>query len=237
MTNSGTTLEYKYTFKFKDGAEKKYTVVLDAATLELRAEKIPNPPEWTKLSFQQCENCPLSSAIEHCPIAVNLAVLVAEFGDSLSYEDTTVTVEAPERTYSKETTIQKGLSAIIGLYMPTSNCPIMDPLRPMARFHLPFASTIETLFRSISAYLTTQFLLQHEGKKPDWELEKLVERYKEVSKVNKGMARRLASASQKDANVNALIILHSFGDTMPYFIESGLDDIRDIFLADQKNGE
>jgi hypothetical protein len=146
-----------------------------------------------------------------------------------------VTVEAPERTYFKETTLQKGLSSIIGIYMVTSNCPVMDKLRPMVRFHLPFATPTETMFRTVSTYLTGQFVAMREGKKPDWELQKLVEMYKAVSAVNKGMSRRISNASIKDANVNAVIILHSFGDAVPYFIENGLAEIKHMFEIYTKN--
>jgi hypothetical protein len=140
-----------------------------------------------------------------------------------------VTVETPERTYFKETTLQKGLSSIIGIYMVTSNCPVMDKLRPMVRFHLPFATPTETLFRTVSTYLTGQFLVMRDGKIPDWDLRKLIEIYKSVSLVNRGVSRRISKASDKDANVNAVIILHAFGDAVPYFIENGLEEIRHFF--------
>jgi hypothetical protein len=209
--------------------------VLDNTTLELVPEKNIPRPEWTKLSFFPCEHCPLAPGTEYCPVAVNLSHIVSEFQDSVSHEKTEVTVETPERTYFKETTLQKGLSSIIGIYMVTSNCPVMDKLRPMVRFHLPFATPTETLFRTVSTYLTGQFIAMREGKKPDWELDKLVEMYKAVSAVNKGMSRRISNASLKDANVNAVIILHSFGDAVPYFIENGLAEIKHWFEFYTKN--
>ena len=55
--------------------------------------------------------------------------------------------------------------SLIGIYMVTSGCPIMDKLRPMARFHLPFASTEETIYRAISTYLLGQYFLEQKGKK------------------------------------------------------------------------
>ena len=222
-------LRIRYTFSFGGGASKTFEMVLDGETLELSPQKDLQKPEWTKLGFFPCENCPLDPHTEHCPVAVNFSHIVSEFKDSVSHEKTSVTVETPERTYFKETTLQKGLSSIIGIYIVTSNCPVMDKLRPMVRFHLPFATPTETMFRTVATYLTGQFLLMHEGKKPDWELHKLVEIYKAVSVVNKGISRRISNASLKDANVNAVIILHSFGDAVPYFIENGLAEIRHLF--------
>ena len=131
--------------------------------------------------------------------------------------------------YFRKTTLQKGLSAIIGIYMSTSDCPVMDRLRPMTRFHLPFANSIETFFRSVSSYLTAQFLLMRQGHQPDWEMRNLQSIYKEVNLVNKGMTNRLLKATEKDANVNAVVILHSFGDGINYFIESGLAELEPMF--------
>ncbi len=223
------TVQFKYTFEFENGDAKVFEISLNAETLELVQQTGIPKPEWAKLSFYPCEHCPIGLHAEYCPVAVNLSQIVAEFKDSVSHEQTRVTVETPERTYVKDTTLQKGLSSIIGIYMVTSNCPVMDKLRPMVRFHLPFATPTETLFRTVSTYLTGQFLLMRDGKKPDWDLEKLIELYKSVSAVNKGMSHRLSNASIKDANVNAVIILHSFGDAVPYFIENGLDEIKHYF--------
>jgi hypothetical protein len=229
------TISFRYTFEFENGSAKTFEIVLDDDTLELVPEKDIPKPEWAKLGFFPCEHCPLDPHVEYCPVAVNLSHIVSEFKDSVSHEKTKVTVETPERTYFKATTLQKGLSSIIGIYMVTSNCPVMDKLRPMVRFHLPFATPTETMFRTVSTYLTGQFLVMRDGKKPDWELQNLVEIYKAVSAVNKGMSHRLSNASIKDANVNAVIILHSFGDAVSYFIENGLAEIRHLFEISPKS--
>ena len=86
-------------------------------------------------------------------------------------------------------------------------------------------------------YLTAQFFLLRNGKQPDWDLTKLVEIYKNVSQVNKGMSRRLSTASNKDANVNALVILHALGEAIPYFIESGLASIKNFFSTYTKESQ
>ena len=223
------TLRYAYKFKFANGQEKLFEVVLDAKSLELLKESDNPKPDWTKLKYSQCSNCPLGDSVEYCPVAVNLSRVVETFRDNDSFEQTMVTVETPQRTYDKSVQLQKGISSLIGMIMVTSNCPVMDKLRPMARFHLPFATSLETFYRTISMYLTAQYFLKQKGEKPDWDLTKLLEIYKAVSHVNKGMSQRLLSASNKDANVNAVVILHSFGDGVSYFIEDGLSEIKDMF--------
>jgi hypothetical protein len=222
-------IQYRYRFLFEDGTEKSFNVALDEETLELVTEELKESPEWTKLKFSQCENCPLSDSVEYCPTALSLAGLVREFKDSVSYTSAQVTVESRERTFVKKTTLQKGLSAIIGIYMSTSNCPVLSMMRPMTRFHLPFANSFETFYRSISSYLTAQFLLLRRGETPDWDLKGLQDIYKQVNTVNKGMTARLHRATEKDANINAVVILHSFGDGISYFIESGLSDLEPMF--------
>ncbi|HEY6950967.1 MAG TPA: hypothetical protein VI758_01100 [Bacteroidota bacterium] len=230
-------IRYQYKFEFEHGTETNLDVELNAETLELLGSADAAKPYWTKLNFNQCENCPLSAEVEYCPVAVNLSRIVETFRDDVSFESTVVTVKTNERTFVKKTTLQKGIASIIGLFMTTSNCPVMDKLRPMARFHLPFATSIETFFRSVSTYLTAQFLLARRGKEPDWSLNRLLEYYKAINVVNKGISNRLAKASERDANVNAVVILHSFGDGISYFIQDGLEEIEpmfSVFFDDEK---
>lgn len=120
---------------------------------------------------------------------------------------------------------------MLGIYMVTSNCPIMDQLRPMVRFHLPFATPFESVYRTIAMYLIGQFLISKGGGEADWDLDGLRAIYKDISIVNKGISQRLSAASRRDANMNALVILNSFGDSVPYVVENGLEDLKYIFSA------
>jgi Domain of unknown function (DUF6901) len=53
-----------------------------------------------------------------------------------------------ERSYFKKTTMQKGIVSLLGILLVSSGCPVMAKLRPMVRFHLPFASMLATTFRT-----------------------------------------------------------------------------------------
>ena len=220
---------FSYTFRFPDGPERQFEVRLSADTLELLSPPDAPKPAWTKLKFFQCENCPLGDDVEYCPVAVNLASLVETFKDSVSFEKAFVRVQTAERAYEKDTTMQKGLSSIIGIYMVTSNCPVMDKLRPNVRFHLPFASMDESVYRAVAMYLMAQYFRMREGQAPDWELKHLREIYKEVACVNRGMSERLRHAIAEDANVNAVIILSTHGDMVPMSAEDRLADIAKWF--------
>lgn len=223
------TIDFLYTFKFPDGMVKEFEVHLNPQTLTLVTKQDLPKPAWTKLQYQQCAQCPLGDEVEYCPVAVNLSNLVETFKDSISYEHTTVQVLTPERTYEKQTTLQKGLSSIIGIYMVTSDCPVMDKLRPMVKFHLPFGSLEETVYRAVSMYLTAQYLLMRKGKTPDWDLKKLVEIYRAVGHVNRGISLRLSSASEEDANMNAVVILSAYAEMIPFSIENKLAEMEYIF--------
>jgi hypothetical protein len=160
---------------------------------------------------------------------MNLSSLVESFKDSLSFENTTVTIQTHQRTYVKQTSLQQGLSSIIGIYMVTSGCPVMDKLRPNVRFHLPFASSEETIYRAVSMYLMAQYFRMKRGEAPDWTLEHLSEIYKGVWRVNKGMTERLSHASAQDPNMNAVIVLSTFGAALDNYLEESLAEIAPLF--------
>jgi len=227
---SSNTIIFRYKFQFENGEEKLFDVLLNEQTLQVFQSSPASNPEWTKLHYQQCTNCPLKDTVEYCPVAVNIAHLIDEFKFSTSYDKTWVVVETPERTYAQETTVQNGLSAILGIYMVSSGCPILDYLRPMVRFHLPFATTNETVFRAVSMYLVAQYFRGRKGLEPNWNLEGLVDIYKEISTVNKGMWNRLSKASSFDANVNALIVLSTFGDALRFSLKKDLEELSSLFV-------
>lgn len=227
--NDTHPLFFNYTFHLKSGKKIYFEINLDPVTLEFIPGKSDSIPEWTAINYFPCDDCPLLHTVTHCPVAINLSSIVEPFNDTISYEAATVEVETADRKYSKETSVQTGLSSIIGISMATSNCPVMDELRPMTRFHLPFASTEETLYRAVSYYLTRQYFVAENGGAPDWNLSGLMRIYNKVSTVNLGISKRISQASKKDANINALIILHSYGDSIPFFVENGLDELRYLF--------
>ena len=222
-------LRFSYAFQFPDGTKKEFDVRLDPDTLSLLAPTDAPKPAWTRLHYHQCENCPLGDDVEYCPVAVNLATLVETFKGAVSFESTTVRVQTAERTYEKDTSLQKGLSSIIGIYMVSSNCPVMDALRPNVRFHLPFASLDETIYRAVAMYLVAQYLRKRKGKEPDWELKKLGDIYQAIALVNRGMSDRLRHASTEDANVNAVIILSTQGGMMATYMEESLAGMEHLF--------
>lgn len=209
-----------YTFKFKDGETKRIKLELDPADLSMLPVERKSYPEWTKLSFHQCANCPLNES-EHprCPIAANMAELVDAFKDSISHHEVEIRIDTPQRTFYRKGPMQYGVSSLIGVYMVTSGCPVMDKLRPMVATHLPFASLDETMYRVISMYLLAQYLRQKRNLSVDWDLKNLVPIYEAIRIVNKHFCERLSEIHIQDASLNAVVVLDSFADFTTFAIE------------------
>jgi len=221
-----------YLFRFQNGLMKEFPIVLDRETLRFITENVTAPPMWTELNYNKCSVCTLDEGLHrHCPIALNLVQINEAFKESYSYEDVSISVFTEERTYSKDTSLQEGLSALLGIVMVTSGCPVMEYLKPMVRFHLPFATLIETVFRMSSMYFMSQFFLGLKGKPVDLSLEGLKKIYNEVSQVNRDFSQRLAEAASKDAHINALVNLDCFATIIPLQAEETLKEIESYFSA------
>jgi hypothetical protein len=158
--------------------------------------------------------------------------LIDFFNHFISIEDVETVVTTDERTYLKRASLQSGLSSLMGIIMATSGCPILDRLKPMVRFHLPFASSLDTAYRAMSMYLMAQFFLEKKGKEPDWNLKNLSKLYGEIEIVNKSFARRLKEITTEDASVNALVILHSFASYVKFILDKKLLSEIEVLFED-----
>ena len=221
--------KYIYNFLFPDGSRKLFQIILDE-TAHYRNNGKTILPEWTQLSYTRCPHCRLpEDTVGHCPIAVNIADLVASFKDIASYGDCTVSCISADWMVSKDTIVQDGLSSIMGIIMATSGCPSLDLLRPMAWFHLPFANVDESLFRSASTYLLRQYFLVQSGEAPDFSLEKIKEHYLNIEHVNHGILDRIRHATVQDADRNAIVILNSLAQILGMEVDESLETLRPLF--------
>jgi len=225
------SFNYRYIFIFPDDREELFELNLDPKSLDL-IEEIPEElPPWTSLDFHQCPNCELTiQTHQNCPVASHLVKIVSICTNVLSYDELVVDIITPERVIYKGTTAQKGISSLMGLVMATSGCSHMSFLKPMARFHLPFASAEETIYRATSMYLLAQYFLQKQGKEADLELKGLSEIYQNIQIINKAMAKRLRAITDKDSAMNALVLLDIFAKTLPFAIEESLEEVRYLFV-------
>ena len=231
--NSKEILSYRYKFTFSSNEEVEFNVSLDKLSLSLIPAEAQAPPEWTLLRYSQCPNCTLKEEQHRfCPIAVNLVDVIEFFVSRISYEKVDLSVRSDDREYIKHTSLDMGLSSLIGLLMVTSGCPIMQRLKPMAFHHLPFASAEETTFRVISMYILAQYLRYKRGKKPDWELRQLTKLYDDIRIVNKHFCKRISGIGAEDASINALVHLDVFADFVTFSLDGDiLNQLELMFSA------
>lgn len=225
-------MKFKYRFEFKDGSREEFAICIDDCSLKALFPKPVLQPEWTKLEFNCCPHCTLDvSETSHCPLAVGISGVIDRFENMFSYEEATVKVAIRDRMYGCITTVQRGLGSLLGLIIATSGCPHTSFLRPMARFHLPFSSEEETVYRVASMYLLGQYMRKINGEDTEVDLFGLSELYANVEIVNMHIAQRIREVTSRDASVNAIVLLDFFAKNMPYAIEEELEEIQYLYAA------
>ncbi|MBO90007.1 MAG: hypothetical protein CMP14_10830, partial [Rickettsiales bacterium] len=61
-TDKNTSTTIKYILQFGDSDRETFSITIDKFTGKFIEPPIENAPEWTKLAFEQCPNCPLNTA-------------------------------------------------------------------------------------------------------------------------------------------------------------------------------
>lgn len=224
-------IEIRYRFHLPGKTVADIPLQFDRETFQLYPWPHDGDEEaWVALPFNKCAHCPLDSAeVPHCPFAQAVSRFIHRFDDFYSYEGSVVEITTELRTVVAHGALQRGLSSLTGLVGATCGCPRLAFFRPMAHFHLPFASEEETLYRLFSTHLLKQFIQSGADGPVNVSLEGLQEHCEAVSLVNRGMAERLRAAVAKDAVVNGLISLDAFAQAAPYVIKEKLAELRYIF--------
>jgi hypothetical protein len=228
------TVEFSYTFKFPDGAEKTFDVCLDAET---GVSLLPIPaelPDWTLLDHCRCSHCPLNSTESpRCPAATSIVDVVETFRKVASTQPVEVHVASPQRQTSKEgIPLPAAIGALIGARFAASGCPITAKFQPMVRHHLPFPTFEEAAYRMVSMHALAQLLRVKEGLEPDWELKELNQLCEDVNTLNLDFARRLRELQVNDSTTNALSGLDGFVQMVDLSVHDDLlDDLKQLFRA------
>lgn len=221
---------YNYSFVFPDQTERHFALSFDSFFRYINNNG-DSPPHWSRLDHNQCPPCPLSKK-DHpfCPIALNISDVITAFNDTLSYEHCSVTCSSPERTVFKETVAQEGLASIFGLLMAASGCPIMDFFRPLARFHLPFATVEESTFRVTAVYLLKQYYTKGTVLQGNTSFAEIKTHYALVKQINKGILQRVRNITERDADQNAIINLDCLGQILEMEIDTNLEIMQQLFV-------
>jgi hypothetical protein len=223
------TERIRYRFDLPDGSQRTFEFEFRAGDFLMINPPAADPPFWTELAFCKCANCPLQEA-DHarCPPALQMADAVDKLKALVSFDTVAVTVGQEERTVRAEISAQQAMSSVLGLIMATAGCPWMDRLRPMARFHQPFASEAETVYRSVTMYLLARELNPADDLAGFAALERL---YENLHVVNRDMSRRLGAATRTDPAQNAIALLDSYTTLLPAAIAGSLAELKPLFAA------
>ena len=214
--------DVRYIFRYRDGAEECVDIHHDASGT-LIVPPTFEPPDWTALECEQCSHCPLNPRENpRCPVAVNIALVCADRPLGQSHTPVSLRVVTPQREYRTETTVQRAMSALLGLAGALSSCPYTRPLRAMALSHLPVATERESLVRMTSLHLLGQYIRQQQDPSVAVSLDDLPQVYKDLATLNHGMARRLRHVKGTDAALNAIVLLDILSRDMRIELDQAL---------------
>lgn len=215
----------EYAFELEGGKRVGFKVLFNRVHAD--DDKPGSYPQWTLLNFKRCSNCTLSPDHHmYCPTAVDIKNVVTEFAEISSIKEMNVVVRMQDRTIRKQCDAQTGLNSLLGLLMATSSCPILSKLNSLARFHLPFASFNETLYRTVGDYLIKQYLIKNEGGQPDFELKGLEKLYRDLAELNGCFLERLKEVAKHDSSINVIANLSSLSMIVQFSIHDRLKDFR-----------
>ncbi len=217
---------FQYIFEMENKTET-FTVEIDHNTTNTNLQ-VANPPAWSKLSFEKCENCHLEeSDIPYCPAALSLVDLSQQFKTFQSCLKATTKVVSADRTYLLEGDLQKGLSALVGILLATSGCPKFYLFKSMAHFHLPFANPFETYYRFVSASM-----LYHHFNTPTepFSIGNLNAYYQDISVVNRHIFNRLNEAFVEDSGLNSIVMLDVFALNFVMDEQAMTEKLKALFI-------
>lgn len=217
----------KYDLIYPNGDHCQHEIILEPETMEHKAPPAP-APEWCDLEFHKCDICPLSKTeTPTCPLAMRIAPLF-QFPIHESFEKVEVKVTKDNVTINAETSVQDAYRSLVGLIIATSGCPHTRFFKPMAWFHLPFATQDETIFRACATFLLFQFFNPDDADKEN-HISDLRTIYENIHEVNLGIAKRLESASANSSALNAIVILDIFAKSILPVLNESLSELAFLF--------
>ena len=220
----------------------RYTFTFDRQTrIELEVDEStdtsPEPvdvviPDWVRLDKFRCRGCALPVGSRRtCPAAQALLPVVETFRNHVSYEPVRVQVQTDRLSFEATLPAPDAARSVFGQLLALCACPVLRQLRPLAFYHLPFATRQHTAFRFLGSYLIGQVLRRQQGLPADWDLGGLLRLVDELHEVNSCLADRIRAASEQDAAVNSVIYLDAFAHGVEFDIEQGLIQLQPLFAA------
>ncbi len=219
-----------YHFIFDDGARFRFEVDEEGDTsVEPEGETFP---EWVLLDQGKCAGCNLpEGSRKTCPAALSIQPVIEAFGKRISHEHVKVIVVIGGVKVEGEMSAQGAVRSLMGLRLALSSCPVLGMLRPMARFHVPFATQAHALFRFVGMTLMAQHFRREAGLPASSDLSRLLELIGRLHEVNHKLAGRIKCAAEKDAAINSLVNLDTLAALLEVEIDADLDLLKSCFKS------
>lgn len=217
-----------YRYRFNDGNEAEFGVDVDLAS-ETVADQVIERRRWAKRDFHGCPHCALPNDEAYCRAALSIIDIVDFFNHNPNYQRAHCTVSMSDRTITAEKSICDAVSSLIGLRLACSGCPVLSRLRPMARFHEPFTTPYQTVYRATTMYLLGQYFCHADGDPADWDLGGLRKLYEAIGKVNMALSERLGAAADTGASPCSMLTLSMFSVSMTILFEEHLEVLKGLF--------
>jgi hypothetical protein len=225
-------MQIRYALHFPDGAALEIPFECEEEEFTVVVPERESWPAWTRLDSHKCGHCPLDAETHpQCPLARALVGIVEATADLVSHDPVVAEAIVSERRISVDTTAGDALRSLMGLIIPASGCPHTAHFKPMARFHLPFSTAEETLYRVCSMYTLAQRLRVGAGLEPDDAFEGLTRIYADINSVNTHVAERLLEAAGEDSSRSAVALLDVFAQLIPFQFDQALEQLRGLFGA------
>lgn len=218
-----------YRLDFEDGASAEFVVDTDLKSRE-PTPCSGSPYEWQRLSTHRCAVCPPSMDDEElCPAISAVLDIIEYFNRHPDHSRAKCTVTLPGKTVTADQGLQEALSALIGLRLASSTCPVLSRLKPLARFHNPFVSPYQTVFRAASMHLLGEYFRMQDGGTPDWTLAGLRKYYDDIGEVNVRISQRLKEARESGSSPVSMMILSVFSVTMSHLFDEHLAILKELY--------
>ena len=188
--------------------------------------------DWTRLAFHKCSHCPLDQKdFPFCPLANAIDDVISKIHHFLSYDEVHAQVEFKSRIISSDITMQRALSSLLGLIIPTSGCPHTKYFRPMSRYHQPFADTDEIIYRATTMFLLAQYFIHKKSGCIPTDFSRLEMIYNNIHIVNAQICKRLREFCENDSPLNAITILDMLTVSIQSALKHDLDKFESYFSA------
>ncbi|WP_269539684.1 DUF6901 family protein [Cerasicoccus fimbriatus] len=168
--------------------------------------KVKGLPEWTRLDYHQCKNCPLDEKrIERCPAAAAVAGLLENFTEVVSFQKVDLVIVRANGQYSIRGSAQMVVFALLVEFVSRAKCPyLFDPSADKGFFFLCL-DVDQLLYRFFSSFLIQHHLLSSGEPDPNAVNWHRFQQYMgEIRIALEGLLDRIQAYCHEDANINAL---------------------------------